>query len=212
MNYNTQRPQLALPEYGRNVQNMIQFAVGLSTKEERNAAARAIIEVMGQLNPQLRDVEDFRHKLWTHLLIMSDYKLDVDSPYEIPQKEKLTEKPNRVKYPSGHITYGHYGKYTESVIHEIAQIENEKDRLFYKNEIADFMKKQFLTYNNKAVENQVIASQLEELSKGALRLKNPDSLTQTNQLLKSMGLNNINNVNNPKKKSKNTKKKFRKRS
>jgi len=94
MEYNTTRGRLILPEYGRNVQNMISHAMEIENRVERNRAAQAIIEVMGQLNPHLRDVDDFRHKLWTHLFVMSDFQLDVDSPYEIPKPEMLMEKPN----------------------------------------------------------------------------------------------------------------------
>ncbi|HRO75120.1 MAG TPA: DUF4290 domain-containing protein [Crocinitomicaceae bacterium] len=196
MEYNTQRPQLALPEYGRNVQNMIAYAMELPTKDERNSAARAIIEVMGQLNPHLRDVDDFKSKLWTHLFVMSDFKLDVDSPYEIPSQETLSSKPELMEYPKGKITYGHYGKYTEKIIHKIANMDNELDRQFYKDVIANFMKKQFLVYNNNTVENHVIADQLEELSKGALTLTDPnDSLQDTRDLLKSIGINPNNNHN-----------------
>lgn len=208
MEYNTQRPHLALPEYGRNVQNMIEFAMQLSTKEERNSAAQAIIEVMGQLNPHLRDVEDFKPKLWTHLFIMSDFKLDVDSPYAIPSKESLTEKPEIIKYPTGKIKYGHYGKYTEEIIKEIAKMDNEVDREHYKGVIANFMKKQFLTYNNNTVENHVIANQLKELSNNKLFLDDPDSLQQTNQLLKSLGINPNQNNNKKNMKNNNQKKKF----
>jgi hypothetical protein len=211
MEYNTQRPHLALPEYGRNVQNMIAFAMELPTKKERNSAAQAIIEVMGQLNPHLRDVEDYKHKLWTHLFIMSDFKLDVDSPYEIQSKETLQERPEIMEYPKGKITYGHYGKYTESMVHEVTKMENDEDRKYYKDVIANFMKKQFLVYNNNAVENNVIVKQLEELSKGALTLANPnDALQETKEMLKSIGLS-PSNVNNSKKVYKNQRKKFKKK-
>lgn len=191
MEYNTQREYMILPEYGRNVQNMIHHAVQLPTKEERLKAANAIIVVMGYLNPQIKNIDDYEHKLWIHLMVMSDFQLDVDCPYEIPTIEGLYEKPERVNYPQGKITYGHYGKYTEKIIHEIVKLE-EDDKRFYKREIANFMKKQFLTYNNKAVENHVIVEQLEELSEGVLSLKDPDSLPQTSILLKTMGLNNTN--------------------
>ena len=96
MEYNTTRGKLILPEYGRNVQNMIAHAMEIADRTERNRAAQAIIEVMGQLNPHLRDVDDYRHKLWTHLFVMSDFHLDVDSPYEIPKQEVLNEKPDRL--------------------------------------------------------------------------------------------------------------------
>jgi hypothetical protein len=209
MEYNTQRPYLALPEYGRNVQNMIQFAKGLDSKEERNAAAQAIIEVMGQLNPHLRDVDDFKHKLWTHLFVMSDFELDVDSPYEIPTRTSLEEKPELMAYPKGKITYGHYGKYTEQIVQTVAKMDREEDKEFYKELIANFMKKQFLVYNNSTVENHVIANQLQELSKGSLKLSDPDeALQETKQLLKSIGVNTNNNYNKKNFKKQQNNKKF----
>ena len=115
MEYNTARSKMLLPEYGRNVQNMITHAMQIEDREERNRATQAIIEVMGELNPHLRDVDDYRHKLWTHLFIMSDFKLDVDSPYEIPERESLEEKPAAMEYPKSKIRYGHFGQYTEKI-------------------------------------------------------------------------------------------------
>lgn len=210
MEYNTQRPDLALPEYGRNVQNMIQFAMGLTSKDERNAAAQAIIEVMGQLNPQLRDVEDFKHKLWTHLFVMSDFQLDVDSPYEIPSRNSLDSKPELMEYPKGTITYGHYGKYTEQMVQAVAKMDNEVDREFYRDLMANFMKKQFLVYNNNTVENHVIAQQLVDLSKGSLKLADPDeALHETKHLLKSIGMNPSNNNNRKNFKKQQNNKKFK---
>lgn len=213
MEYNTQRPFMILPEYGRNVQNMIEYAMQIDSKSERNRAAQAIIEVMGQLNPHLRDVDDFKHKLWTHLFVMSDFKLDVDSPYELPNKEVLSERPDTMAYPKSKIRYGHYGKYTESIVRNAAQEKDPQVREYIKNAMANFMKKQFLVYNNDAVENDVIAQQLAELSNGVLTLENPDSLLQTNQILKSYGVlpNNSSNSNNKKKKtSQNSNQKFKK--
>ncbi|MES2587525.1 MAG: DUF4290 domain-containing protein [Bacteroidota bacterium] len=192
MEYNTQRPHMILPEYGRNVQNMIAYAMEIADKTERNRAANAIIEVMGQLNPHLRDVDDFKHKLWTHLFVMSDFKLDVDSPYEAPNQEILNEKPELMAYPKSKIRFGHYGKYTESIIRETMKEADPKAKEYLKKNIANFMKKQFLAYNNDAVENDVIAQQLKELSNGELILENPDSLMQTNQILKTFGISNTN--------------------
>lgn len=210
MEYNTQRAKLLLPEYGRNVQEMIAHAMEISDKTERNKAARAIIEVMGQLNPHLRDVDDFRHKLWTHLFIMSDFRLEVDSPYEIPKPEILHSKPDHMDYPKGKIRYGHYGKYTQRILADSKNIANEEEKAYLKNTMANFMKKQYLSYNNDTVENHVIADQLKELSHGELILANPDELMNTNQILKSFGiqpnkrLKNTKNNNN--KKNKNRKK------
>ncbi|MCE2713399.1 MAG: DUF4290 domain-containing protein [Flavobacteriia bacterium] len=208
MEYNTTRGRLILPEYGRNVQNMIAHAMEIADRNERNRAAQAIIEVMGQLNPHLRDVDDFRHKLWTHLFVMSDFQLDVDSPYEIPMPEVLNEKPQIMEYPKSSIRYGHYGSYTQRILESSKDITDEKEKEYLKNTMANFMKKQFLAHNNDAVENNVIAQQLKELSKGELILENPDELVNTNTILRAMGLNqNKRNKSNFKQKQK---KKFKK--
>ncbi|MFM7007579.1 MAG: DUF4290 domain-containing protein [Flavobacteriales bacterium] len=211
MEYNTTRGPLILPEYGRNVQNMIAHAMELPDRAERNRAAQAIIEVMGQLNPHLRDVEDYRHKLWTHLFVMSNFEFDVDSPYEKPKPEVLNEKPQRMVYPSSKIRYGHYGKYTQAILEASKEVNVPEERNFLKNTMANFMKKQFLAYNNDTVENHVIAQQLKELSKGDLILENPDELTHTNTLLKTMGIGQNqqkNQRNNKQKNNKYKKKKF----
>jgi len=212
MEYNTTRGKLILPEYGRNVQNMIAHAMEIKERTERNRAAQAIIEVMGQLNPHLRDVDDFRHKLWTHLFLMSDFQLDVDSPYEIPKQEILNEKPNLMEYPKSNIRYGHYGKYTQSILKTSKKLSDESEREFLKSTMANFMKKQYLSHNNDAVENNVIAQHLKELSDGDLILENPDELVNTNAILRSMGMNKNprNHNNNNKKFNQNKKKKFKK--
>ncbi|WP_341908362.1 DUF4290 domain-containing protein [Fluviicola taffensis] len=188
MEYNTTRPKLLLPEYGRNVQEMISHAMEIADRDERNKATRAIIEVMGQLNPHLRDVDDFRHKLWTHLFVMSDFKLEVDSPYEIPEPETLSSKPDVMPYPKGKIKFGHYGKYTQEILKDSKNITAADERDYLKITMANFMKKQYLAYNNDAVENHVIANQLRDLSQGELILENPDELMNTNLILKSFGI------------------------
>lgn len=188
MEYNTQRGKLLLPEYGRNVQEMIAHAMEIPERSERNKAARAIIEVMGQLNPHLRDVDDFKHKLWTHLFVMSDFKLEVDSPYDIPAQETLNSKPDRMIYPKSKIKFGHYGKYTEEILRQSVNVTAEDERDFLKITMANFMKKQYVAYNNDAVENHVIANQLKDLSNGDLVLDNPDELINTNVILKSFGI------------------------
>lgn len=213
MEYNTTRNALLLPEYGRNVQNMIAHAITIGDRDERNRAAQAIIEVMGQLNPHLRDVDDYRHKLWTHLFVMSNFELDVDSPYPKPSVEVLSEKPRRMDYPKGKIRYGHYGKNTQKILETALSIRDTNEREYLKGTMANFMKYQYLAHNNGAVENHVIANQLKELSGGALELENPDELVSTNSLLRQMGnvKRNINNKSNSGKKSNNNnngKKKF----
>lgn len=189
MEYNTTRGNLLLPEYGRNVQNMIRYAMEIEDRDERNRAARAIIDVMGQLNPHLRDVDDYTHKLWTHLFVMSDFKLDVDSPYEIPKRESLEEKPQIMPYPTSKIRYGHYGQYTQKILESAGAMPSE-EKEYVKKKMGNFMKKQFLLHNNSAVENNVIAEQLNELSRGQLKIDNPDELGSTNQMLRSLGIQN----------------------
>ncbi len=189
LEYNTTRGKLILPEYGRNVQNMISHAMELENREERNRAAQAIIEVMGQLNPHLRDVDDYRHKLWTHLFVMSDFKLEVDSPYDIPKLETLNEKPKLIDYPKSSIKYGHYGNYTQAILEASRETTEPKEKEYLKNSMANFMKRQYLSHNNDAVENNVIAENLKELSKGCLILENPEELINTSTLLREIGLN-----------------------
>ncbi len=189
LEYNTTRGKLILPEYGRNVQNMISHAMELENREERNRAAQAIIEVMGQLNPHLRDVDDYRHKLWTHLFVMSDFKLEVDSPYDIPKLETLNEKPKLIDYPKSSIKYGHYGNYTQAILEASRETTEPKEKEYLKNSMANFMKRQYLSHNNDAVENNVIAENLKELSKGCLILENPEDLISTSTLLREIGLN-----------------------
>ncbi len=127
MDYNSNRKQLVLPEYGRNVQKMVDFALTVEDQAERNLVAKSIIAIMGNMYPHLRDVSDFRHKLWDHLAIMSDFKLDIDSPYETPTKEKLQEKPDKLPYNNQRIKYRHYGKTIEALIAKAIEIEEPKE-------------------------------------------------------------------------------------
>jgi hypothetical protein len=212
MEYNTTRSMLILPEYGRNVQNMIAHAMTVEKREERNRAAQAIIEVMGQLNPHLRDEDDYRHKLWTHLFVMSDFKLDVDSPYEIPKKESLNERPEIMDYPKGKIRFGHYGKYTQRILAEAKNISSEEEKAYMQKTMGNFMKLQFLAYNNDTVENNVIVNQLSELSGGELVIDNPDDLVHTNQVLRALGVGVRSSVpTKTNKKSNNTNSKYKKK-
>ncbi len=182
MEYNSQRKHMMIPEYGRNVQRMVEFAMSVKNRDERNRVARAIISVMGQLNPHLRDVTDFKHKLWDHLFIISDFKLDVDSPYPIPNAETFQTKPDKVNYPDNKIKYRHYGKILEKIIQKAVEFEKgpEKDALTLA--IANSMKKAYLIWNRDSVTDDVIFEQLTELSKGKLKLDTSVVLSQPNEL------------------------------
>lgn len=204
--YNTERPKMHIPEYGRNVQKMVDHAVSLPTKEERNKVANAIIKVMGELNPQLRDVEEYKPKLWTHLFIMSDFQLDVDSPYPLPTKEALEEKPGRVPYPQSPIRIGHYGKIVENMISKACAMPEGGERDALVKVIAGLMKRFHLTFNSNSIEDQVIANHLSLLSNGKIKITDLTFLPNTNEILKQ---NNSgpqqakSNFNNGKKKNKN---------
>ena len=168
MEYNSQRPRLIISEYGRHIQRMVDDAITISDREERNKRARYIISVMGQLNPHLRDVNDFKHKLWDHLFIMSDFRLDVDSPYPIPSRESFQTKPEMLKYPSNHIKFRHYGKIIERVIEKAKSLENGEVKEALTSSIAYNLKKAYLTWNRDSVQDDLIISDLKKLSNGEL--------------------------------------------
>ena len=186
LEYNTEREHLIIPEYGRHLQKMINYATSRETKEERNKVAKAIISVMGNLQPHLRDVPDFQHKLWDQLFIMSDFKLDADSPYEKPSKEVLQSRPEPLKYPQNHPKYRFYGNNIKTMI-DVANTWEEgelKEALVYT--IANHMKKCFLNWNKDTVEDDVIFDHLYELSNGKINLKNKEEdLTDSSSLMRS---------------------------
>lgn len=184
MSYNTQQPRLIIPEYGRNIQRMVDHCCSLETKEERNKCARNIIQVMGQLNPHLRDVPDFTHKLWDHLLVISDFKLDVDSPYPKPARETFDTKPERVSYPSRKIKYRHYGKLIEEIIQKAKDFKEGDEKEYLKRIVATQLKKSYLTWNKDTVLDEVIFQHLEELSDGSLKMGEGQKLTDSNDLIK----------------------------
>jgi hypothetical protein len=181
--YNTQRSHMILPEYGRNIQKMVEYAVTIEDREERNRAARAIIAIMGNLNPHLRDVVDFKHKLWDHLYIISNFKLDIDSPYKKPTPEVLFEKPKTVPYSDYDIKYKHYGKIIELLIKEAIGFEEgaEKDTLI--KLIANHMKKCYLTWNREVVTDEAIFEDLNKLSGGALKVPADLKLSESRDIL-----------------------------
>ncbi len=145
MEYNTTRNHLVIREYGRHIQKMVEYLLTLEDREKRQRNAYALIELMGFLNPHLKNVEDFRHKLWDHLFLISDFKLDVDSPYPIPTRETLKAKPNALPYPKRYPKYNHLGKNIEIVIDKALKEEDSEKRQGFANAIAYYMK---LTYSN----------------------------------------------------------------
>jgi hypothetical protein len=166
--YNTGRNRLIIPEYGRHVQKLIEYAVQLEDREERNKMAKSIVNVMGQLNPQLRDITDFKHKLWDHLFIISDFKLDVDSPYERPTELTYKVKPNTIPYPKHNIRYRHYGGVIEQMVREVSELEEGPKRDQLVLNLANFMKMLYVNWNKDSVTDAEIFEHIKELSKGNL--------------------------------------------
>ena len=176
--YNSTRPKLILAEYGRNVQNMVDYICSLPTKEERNRYAQVVIDMMGVLNPHLRDVSDFKHKLWDHLHIISDFKIDVDSPYPTPARDAIHKKPDLLDYPQHTIRYKHYGHTVERMIEKALAMSSPENRQRMALSIANFMKMAYVTWNKDTVQDEHILQNLAELSKGELVLPAETVLTK----------------------------------
>lgn len=186
LEYNTERPQLIIPEYGRHIQKMVDHAISLEDHEARNKCAKSIIAVMGNLNPHLRDVPDFQHKLWDQLFIISNFKLDVDSPYPKPSQEELTARPEALGYPQNFPKYRFYGNNIKRMIDVANSWEpgDKKDGLVLT--IANHMKKSFLNWNKDTVEDSVIFEHLFEMSGGSINMKDSnEDLSDSLQLLKT---------------------------
>jgi|TARA_B110000093_G_scaffold115893_1_gene124189 hypothetical protein len=185
LQYNTKRTQLIIPEYGRHVQIMVNQLVATEDKEERNKMSKAIIGIMGNLSPHLRDVPDFQHKLWDQLFIMSDFELDVDGPYEKPLRELLEEKPARLPYPQKFPRYRFYGNNLKSMINVAKDWEDGDMKSALVFNIANHMKKCFLNWNKDTVEDIVILNHLAELSDKTLTVNEELlPLTDSAELLK----------------------------
>ena len=186
LEYNAERSHLIIPEYGRHLQKLIDQATIIEDREERNKAAKYIIQVMGSLNPHLRDVPDFQHKLWDQIFIMSDFKLDVDSPYPVPTREVLQLKPDVLKYPQNFPKYRYYGNNIKYMIDVANKWEEGEMKNALVKVIANHMKKSYLSWNKDTVKDDVIFEHLYELSDGKLNmLQSTEELLTTTDLLRT---------------------------
>ncbi|MDD2822194.1 MAG: DUF4290 domain-containing protein [Flavobacterium sp.] len=186
LEYNAERSHLIIPEYGRHLQKLIDQATAITDVEERNKAAKYIIQVMGSLNPHLRDVPDFQHKLWDQLFIMSDFRLDVESPYPIPSREVLQLKPDVLKYPQNFPKYRYYGNNIKYMIDVANKWEEGEMKNALVKVIANHMKKSYLSWNKDTVKDDVIFEHLYELSDGKLNmLQSTEELLNTTDLLRT---------------------------
>ncbi|HKJ48897.1 MAG TPA: DUF4290 domain-containing protein [Christiangramia sp.] len=203
LEYNSERSKLIIPEYGRHLQKMVEHAVSIEDDQERNKVAKSIISVMGNMNPHLRDVPDFQHKLWDQLFIISDFKLEAESPFPKPTREMLQERPDMLQYPENNPKYRFYGNNIKRMIDAAKDYEEGDLKEALVLTIANHMKKSYLNWNRDSVDDEVILKHLTELSNGKINPKNIDEdLSQASDLIRSGG--------SKKKYSKNTKKTGRK--
>ena len=183
MEYNSQREKMIIPEYGRNIQKMIEYTKTVEDREKRTKSAEVIVRVMAGMNPQIKNENDYIHTLWDHLYIISSFELDVDSPFPMPEKEILTRKPEKVEYSDKKFRIKNYGKYIEKIIDRTIELEDgpEKEELILI--IANHLKKSYLSWNRDSVNDETILKHLEELSQGKLTLSDPQSMSLTSDIL-----------------------------
>ena len=198
MEYNTQQRKLPLPEYGRSVQNMVDHALSIEDREERQRCANTIIKIMGGMFPYLRDESDNNQKLWDHLAIMSDFKLDIDYPVEVVKKESLEVKPEKIAYPKHTYRFRHYGQLIQTLVRKAVDYEegDEKNQLI--NLIANQMRKDFQNWNKDHIDTQKIADDMLALSDGMLKV-NPENIRLADQ--RSFMPRRRQNNNNPKRRN-----------
>ncbi len=183
IDYNTTRNKLVISEYGRNIQKMIEYAVTIEDREKRTQAAHVIVNVMGQMNAQVKDTVDFEQKLWDHLHIISNFTLDVDCPFPAPSKAEIEAKPARVPYQDNNIKYKHYGKNLEKIIEKAIDLEEGPEKEAFIQTIANHLKKSYLNWNRDSVNDELILQHLEVLSKGKLKLPDNARLISTGDVV-----------------------------
>lgn len=204
MEYNSTREPMTISEYGRNVQDMVKYIAALDDREKRTRMARTLVNILAAMHPEMRDQTDLKHKFWDHLHIMSNFTLDVDSPYPIPPKPQDAPKPKKTGYTQEEFTLRPYGKYIERMIQEAVKMDDspEKDALVMN--IANNLKKMYLNWNRDSVNDELIHNHLSLLSRGLLKLKEDDKLHSTTEILKTSSINGqpSNSIDSPAKKKK----------
>ena len=208
MDYNTQRDKLQMPEYGRHVQDMINYVKNLPDKDKRNEQIQAVVSVMGTLNPQLRDINDFKHKLWDHVHIISDFEIDIDSPYTTPTRETLAAKPNPIPLQKTPVKASHYGRNIQNMIEVIAQRPDDEVKRYMIRTLASYMKQQYLIWNKDSVSEETIFNDIYKLSDGRITVPEDIHLGANNTDNSAVQRNNNNRTagNNFRNKNKNNNK------
>ena len=215
MDYNTNREKLILPEYGRNVQEMVNTIKRARDRELRNTLAKSTVQLMGNMNPQLRESADYKHKLWDHLAVIANYDLDIDAPYPLPTKGEVHQKPAKMKYSNpDEIRFKHYGKILEDMVRKATQYPDGEENDALIAVIANQMKKSFLTWNRETISDDVIFADILAISCNHLKIPEGLKLTDTRELLRMQAaVNNATNstISAPKRKANNKKNKAKKK-
>ena len=183
MDYNTTRPAMTIPEYGRNIQDMILYTCTIEDREKRTKAAKFIVNIMAQMHPQVKDTIDYKRKLWDHMYIISNFNLDVDSPFPPPPPLTLSTKPEKISYHDKEIEFKHYGKNIALIIEKATEFAEGEEKDALVKAIAIQLKKSYLSWNRESVNDELIEEHLSILSKGKLKLKEDVRLTTTSDLL-----------------------------
>lgn len=191
--YNSARNSLVFSEYGRNVQRLVEYLGTIEDRDERNRKANTVIAIMGNLNPHLRDTADYKHKLWDHLFAMSNFTLDVDSPYPIPTPETINKKPENVPYLGNHIKFRFYGRNVQSMLKTAAEMEEGEEREYFINMVASFMRNSSKNWNDENLSPEAIAEHIAVLSEGKLQI-DPEELTLS-EVTRYQNNNNYRNNN-----------------
>lgn len=186
LEYNSERPKLIIPEYGRHIQKMVEYAVEEEDDKKRQHMANFVIDVMGNLSPHLRDVPDFQHKLWDQLFMMSNYQLDVESPFPQPTADELHQKPTPLAYPENNPKYRFYGNNIKRMIDEVKDWEDSDKKEGLILTIANHMKKSYINWNLKTVDDKIIFEHIYDLSDGKINLlKKDEELSDVSQLARN---------------------------
>lgn len=184
MSYNTERNKLLLSEYGRNMQRMVEYVAGIEDKKKRNEQAKAVLEIMAHLNPQLKNVDDFEHKLYDHMVMMSDFTIDIDTEFQMPEREEIFKKPSKLPYPQQEFQHRHYGKNIENMIAKACEEPDEEKRKAFAVVIGNYMKLVHENWSNEQVNNNVIQADIKRMSGGKLEISDESNLDMLGKVTK----------------------------
>ncbi len=202
MEYNTQRERLKINDYGRNIYKLIEYTKSVEDRDKRNSMAVAIVDIMSQMNPESKDVKDYKRKYWVHLMILAKWELDVDIPYNISPEETVEFTPHPLDYTQGKVAYRHYGTIIENMIKKVAEYPEGEERDELVRLIAHAMKRNYLLWNRDTVEDDLISLQLKKISGDRLQVPEDFEYLDYREYLKGTEDERRNNGTRKKKKKK----------